>query len=289
MPGMLDFFIVGAQKGGTTALDAYLRLSRHVQMSKVKEIHFFDNENIDWRRPDYQVLLDQFSWTAASPPCRGEATPIYSYWPNALERLQRYNPGAKLIVCLRQPAFRAHSHWRMETKRGLETLSFEEAIADLGRRRVRASEGGAHRVFSYVERGFYAQQISRMKQLFPPDQLLFLRTDELWSAPMRVMSRVHAFLGVPPPHFVERNYVTPLDTSDLGDIPERALLTLNALYADDVKRTSKLTGIDLDDWLSPDYRDISQLPTIGLMGGIGRGSVKAFLRQCGLLPESLNA
>jgi hypothetical protein len=284
----LNFFIVGTQKGGTTALDTYLRLSRHVQMPKVKEIHFFDNETIDWRRPDYQVLCDQFSWTAGSPPCRGEATPIYSYWPNALERLQHYNPRAKLIVCLRQPAFRAYSHWRMETRRGLETLSFEEAIADVGRRRVRASKGGVHRVFSYVERGFYAPQIARLQRLFPRDQLLFLRTDELWDDPVRVIRRVHAFLGVPPPHSVERNYVTPHDTSDLGDIPERSLLTLNALYADDVERTSKLIGIDLDDWLAADYRDISELASMTPMG-VDRGGMKAALKQRRLFAESLNA
>jgi hypothetical protein len=256
---VLDFFIVGVQKGGTTALDSYLRLSQHVQMAKVKEVHFFDNENIDWTRPDYQVLLDHFSSTATSPRCRGEATPNYIYWPNALERLQRYNPRAKLIVCLRQPAFRAHSHWCMETKRGSETLSFEQAISEVGRRRVQISSSGAHRVFSYIERGFYAQQISGLKRLFPPDQLLFLRTDELWNEPMRVMSRVHAFLGVLAPDPVEKDYIVPLDTRDVGHIPRRVLQRLNALYANDIKQTGKLIGVDLDYWLSPDYSDTSEL------------------------------
>jgi Sulfotransferase domain len=269
---MVDFFIVGVQKGGTTALDAYLSLSPHVQMAKVKEIHFFDNEKIDWNKPDYQPLLDQFCWTADSPPCRGEATPIYSYWPNALERLQWHNPRAKLILCLRQPAFRAHSHWRMEARRGSETLSFEQAIADVGRRRVQSSQGGVRRSFSYVERGFYAEQISRMKRLFPPAQLLFLRTDELWNEPMRVVSRVHAFLGVPPPDAVERNYVTPGDTFDLNPVPKKAVLTLNTLYADDIKRTSRLTGIDLDDWLSPDYRDIGDMALTARVGGNKKAS-----------------
>ena len=264
---MVNFFIVGVQKGGTTALDAYLRSSRHVQMSSRKEIHFFDCEDIDWSRPDYHALFNQFSWKAGSAPCRGEATPIYSYWPNSLERLQRYNPEAKLILCLRHPAFRAHSHWRMEMRRGSETLSFEQAIAHVGRRRVQASKGCVHRMFSYVERGFYAEQILNMKRLFPTGQLLFLRTDELWRDPMRVLTRVHAFLGVPPPNAVERAYVTPVDALGLGAIPKEALSMLNTLYADDIKLTCRLSGIDLDDWMSPDYRDISDLASAQPTGG----------------------
>jgi hypothetical protein len=254
----IDFFIVGVQKGGTTALDAYLRLSRHIQMSKDKEVHFFDNETIDWACPQYQMLHDHFSWPAASLKCRGEATPVYIYWPNALERLQRYNPRAKLIVCLRQPAFRAYSHWRMEMKRGYEALPFEEAISDVGRRRLKESSNGAHLVFSYVERGFYAQQISRMKRLFPSEQLLFLRTDLIWNDPMRQLGRVHSFLGVPAPESVVRDYVVPIDGRSLGCIPKQELKTLNTLYASDIKQLSRLIGMDLDDWLSPDYRDIGE-------------------------------
>jgi hypothetical protein len=48
---------------------------------------------------------------------------------------------------------------------------------------------------------------------------------------------------------------------ELGHIPERALLTLNALYADDVVQTGKLTGIELEDRSSPDCSDVSRLCT----------------------------
>jgi hypothetical protein len=171
----VDFFIVGVQKGGTTALDSYLRLNPSFQMADVKEVHFFDNERLDWSDPAYLAFHEHFEWSQTSGIIRGEATPIYMYWPNAMERILRYNAASKLIVCLRHPSYRAHSHWRMETKRAAETLSFEDAISETGRRRVRNAEGGAHRVYSYVERGFYAQQIRRLLQLFPPEQLLFLR------------------------------------------------------------------------------------------------------------------
>ncbi|MFC6583809.1 sulfotransferase [Sulfitobacter aestuariivivens] len=50
------FFIVGAQKAGTTALQKYLSKHSQLSLSAKKEFHFFDNENHDWERPSYKVL-----------------------------------------------------------------------------------------------------------------------------------------------------------------------------------------------------------------------------------------
>ena len=40
----IGFIICGSQKGGTTALDYYLRLHQDICMAKKKEVHFFDND-----------------------------------------------------------------------------------------------------------------------------------------------------------------------------------------------------------------------------------------------------
>lgn len=73
----------------------------------------------------------------------------------------------------------------METKRRRETLSFQEAATEIGRIRVRETPTGRHRVFSYVERGFYANQIERLLKYFPREQLFFVRTDRLWHREMQ--------------------------------------------------------------------------------------------------------
>ena len=143
----------------------------------------------------------------------------------------------------------------METKRAAETLSFEDAISETGRRRMRNAEGGAHRVYSYVERGFYAQQIRRLLQLFPPEQLLFLRTDDLWTRTQNALSRVCRFLNLASPASVETAYIVPVRSDGLGTISENALLKLNSLFEMDVNETSRLTGLSLADWMEPDYRE----------------------------------
>ena len=40
----IGFIICGTQKGGTTALDRYLRLHPEICMANKKEVHFFDSD-----------------------------------------------------------------------------------------------------------------------------------------------------------------------------------------------------------------------------------------------------
>jgi hypothetical protein len=180
----VDFFIAGVQKAGTTALDSYLRKVPGVQMADRKALHFFDKDRTNWGAPTYNALERHFMPGAF---VRGEATPIYTYWPCCLERIRQYNDAARIIVILRQPAHRAYAHWRMETTRGAEKLSFFDAISDAGRARM---AGKPHRVFSYVERGFYAGQARRVLELFPQSQVLFMTTDGLWNDPTRTVGEV---------------------------------------------------------------------------------------------------
>jgi len=250
---LVDFFIVGTQKGGTSALDYYLRSCPNVQMASVKELHFFDDEELDWSNPDYSRLHQSFTWGNSDNTIRGEATPIYTYWPNALHRLRHYNPYAKLIMGLRHPSFRARSHWRMEVKRGADTLTFTDAIRSQGRRRVAEERNRAHRIFSYVERSFYASQIGEMLSLFPRDHLFFFRTDLLWKTPNVVLDEISDFLGIASINQPKKQYVVPLLTWEPTGMSIEDRQYLDQLFFDEIKQTAKLSGLDLCDWLDPDY------------------------------------
>jgi hypothetical protein len=254
----IDFFVVGVQKGGTTALDNYLRQSKFIQMSDVKEIHFFDDENINWNNQDYKILHNHFDFQEKNILSRGECTPVYMYWPQSIARLQRYSPDARLIVCLRHPALRAHSNWKMETKRGRESLAFDLAISPSGRRRIHES-GNNLLTFSYVERGFYSLQITNIFKLFPRSQVIFLRTDELWNSPDRSMKCIHDFLSLPSPNSINSSYIVPIETISFGAMSDDHFVSLTDIYKDDIRQTEELTGLYLSDWLSPDYREPMRL------------------------------
>ena len=50
--GRVDFLIAGVQKGGTTALHAYLSEHPGLNLAAEKELHFFDDQTVDWAHPD---------------------------------------------------------------------------------------------------------------------------------------------------------------------------------------------------------------------------------------------
>lgn len=238
----LDFVVAGVQKGGTTALWHFLRQHPEIGMSDSKELHFFDNESIDWARPDYGLLHGHFA-EIADRRVIGEATPIYTYWPQCLERIRQYNPEIKLIVSLRDPVARAWSHWRMETARALDDVEFSYAIRE-GRLRVTNDPSGHHRVYSYVERGFYADQVEKLYSLFPREQVKIIRQSDLLTDHRRTLSDITTFLGVGRmPDGVEPETVF---SHDDGKSPhDDDIRFLRRLYLEDEQRVLELTGIDL--------------------------------------------
>jgi hypothetical protein len=250
----VSFLVAGVQKGGTTALFTHLVHDLpSVQMAPEKEVHFFDDETrVDWSAPDYGRLHDAFPAKDGRP--RGEVTPIYVYWPESLERIARYNPAMKLVLLFRDPVRRAWSHWRMEYARGWESEPFAWCIRE-GRARVDSAEApGFHRVFSYVERGFYAQQLERLLTLFPREQLLLLTSDELKADPGGVLGRIAAFLGAEPP----AGPVAPRRELEARPIDYGQAITaddvahLRGIYADDTRRFAMLSGLPVAGWLGGD-------------------------------------
>lgn len=235
----IDFIVVGVQKAGTTALFDHLADDPAIGLSDVKEVHFFDDETQDWARPDYDAYHARFDWSR--PAIRGEATPIYAYWPGALERIAAYDPAIKLVLMLRDPVERAWSHWRMEHGRGHETKPFSWCVRQGRQRLFDAQPWGHHREYSYVERGFYGDQVERLLALFPRDQVLLLQAEDLRRDPQAVLGRLNIFLGAPPPPPTSPRavHVGP----DTAGLTEADIDHLRAVYARDQARLEALTGI----------------------------------------------
>lgn len=242
----VNFLVAGVQKGGTTALYDYLVEHPGLSLPLVKEAHFFDDETgVDWSQPDYGRYEALFSDDPAEGRLRGEATPIYLYWPNSLERIAAYNPDMRLILIFRDPIERAWSHWKMEYARGAETQPFAWCIRQ-GRARVAsdAAAPGFHRVYSYVERGFYGAQVERLLTIFPREQVLFLRSDDLRNDHERILRNVCDFLTAP--HF-ERIVAKESHVSKVIDygreITEEDRAYLRSIFSEDQKLFKNLSEI----------------------------------------------
>src|SRR4051794_30084604 len=243
----VNFVIGGTQKGGTSALDSFLRQHPQVCMPKsTKEIHFFDQEKNLSTGPSYLKYHDNFQPQPAHIAI-GEATPIYMYWESAPYRIWSYNPEMKWILVLRNPVERAFSAWNMEKERGEEPLSFAEAIVREPAR-CRKALPLQHRIFSYIDRGFYAHQVRRIFNIFGRDQCLILLNEDLKTNHSATMSKVFAFLGVDdsflpkPAKVFQQNYKRPLKR----ELSEK----LTEIFYFDIKELEHLIGRDLSRWYS---------------------------------------
>lgn len=250
---LVSVFVCGVQKGGTTSLHAHFLEHPALSGAKKKELHFFDKEKRNWTNTRYKKLHEAFP-ADDGDRLRFDITPIYGYWPSAIERIAAYNPKAKLIYLFRDPFERAWSQYCMEYARKKETLPFAAAIRG-GRERL--SEVGAlapkQRIYSYLERGFYGAHVRRVLESFPREQLLFLKSDEFAKDHAATLAKIAAFLKIPPfpaSAAKRKNARSVAKTEGLVPPTEEDRALVAALVHDDLVEFAKLTGLDVSNWPS---------------------------------------
>ena len=244
----VNFVIGGTQKGGTSALDRFLRQHPRICMpNDLKELHFFDREELfRGGTPDYGKYHAHFRPTPEQKVI-GEASPIYMYWHNAPERVWTYNPQMKWILILRNPADRAYSAWNMERSRNNEQLTFEQAIAEEATR-CRQALPFQHRIFSYTDRGFYAAQIRHLYNIFGPENCLVLLNEDLEREHQRTLNNLFRFIGVDDSvamteeRIFEHGYTEQLDTAMRSRL-------IDTFYFD-IRELERLIGRNLSHWYS---------------------------------------
>jgi len=201
---MPDFIIIGSQRGGTTSLYRYLLRHPDIGSAFRKEIDFFNfnfRKGLPWYRSHFPLSLNRM---VNRRYITGESSPDYLYHPHAVGRIRKTVPGIKLIVMLRNPVDRAYSLYKWNVKVGYETLpTFEEAvekeeerIRDEWKRVCENEDYHSYNVlhYSYLDRGRYADQMERVLNLFPREQVLILKSEEFYREPRAVFKRTLRFL-----------------------------------------------------------------------------------------------
>ncbi len=189
-----SFFVIGAQKAGTSTLHARLALEPHLCLPKIKETHYF-SDNARYRKGLYWYL----NWFDCRPgSISGEVDPEYLFFNEVPERIKKVTSNPKFICIFRHPIDRAFSHYQMTKRRGYEDLSFEDALAAEDERISGENRFFALTHFSYMRRSLYAEQVLRYMRVFPESQFLFLTFDELVAdnSKLATYARICKFLGI---------------------------------------------------------------------------------------------
>ena len=204
-----NFFVIGAQKAGTTSLYHYLGQHPEVYMSPAKEPLFFSHDigpsgnarKHGFKRPrfprnprfanieEYRRLFDG----VRSEKAIGEASTLYIYAPGTADRIRRYAPETKIVAILRNPADRAYSAFLYALRLGLEPLNdFAEALR-VEKQRI---SDNWHYVYHYHDRGLYYRQLKAYYEAFGSERVGVWLYEDLKKNPKHVSESVFRFLGV---------------------------------------------------------------------------------------------
>jgi tetratricopeptide (TPR) repeat protein len=199
-PHRPNFLIAGTSKGGTTSLYEYLIEHPKVISAVQKETAFFSHyfeQGLDWYLAHFPPAI------AGEDFLTGEATPFYLDLPYVEERLFSSFPEIKIIILLRNPIDRTISHYYQGVKYGREkrslsaaVLSEIEALKDI----TEATLTEAHYFddsLRYVLQSLYLYPLKKWMALFPKEQFLILKSEDLYSNPAQTVSRVFKFLNLP--------------------------------------------------------------------------------------------
>ena len=177
----LDFAGIGAARSGTTWLASVLAAHPDIYMPPKKELHYFNN---DKRYSEDLSLFTKYFEDAEKGQILGEFTPRYAISWQALERIKAHFPDIKIIYIMRHHVLRAYSQYLYfrSTKAKERSSSFLEAL-----------DGEFHE--DYILKSLYFQQLQQIYELFPKDQVLVLRFEDISSAPETLVKTVFLISG----------------------------------------------------------------------------------------------
>jgi hypothetical protein len=201
-----DFLIIGAAKAGTTSLYNYLIQHPEVAAPYRKEVRFFDrrySNGLSW----YKAHFPLSSEMSCKPRRKitGESSPYYLYHPLVPERVFKDLPGVKLICLLRNPIDRAVSNYNHRIRLGIEDQPIEKAF-EAEQARIEGEElklisnehynSYNHYHFSYLSRGYYADQLKRWYKHFKKNDLLVIPSERFYNDPATEFRKVTDHLGI---------------------------------------------------------------------------------------------
>ncbi|HET7735754.1 MAG TPA: sulfotransferase domain-containing protein [Nocardioidaceae bacterium] len=261
-----DYLIIGAKRGGTTSLFKYLRMHPGVlgmfpqpRASKSTD-YFFGGapRGSRWYTSHFHThrFLDKVAGELGYRPITGEASPYYIWDERIAQLAKNHNPNVKAIMLVRDPVERAFSHWQERVQNGVEPLSFEDALAAEESRTAGELEkmtadptyhSTAHDWYTYRARGLYLPQIQNWLSVFPQEQLLILRSEDMYGDVQTMADVAFEFLGLPK---FELPTTKTFNASRRPDMPVGPAQELAEFYAPHNAELEAFLGRDLG-WTQP--------------------------------------
>ncbi len=172
----VDFFGIGDGKCATTWILKCLGEHPEICTSKPKETHYFSwnfkKKNLKW----YDLCFEH----CGGEKIKGEFSTSYLRSKDALERIKKYSPNAKILVCVRNPADKLVSAYNYNYERGkVSHKNILSYLHDYGLDCLK-----------------YTRYIKNYINTFGRDNVRILLYDEIKKNPLYLIKRIFQFLSV---------------------------------------------------------------------------------------------
>ena len=211
-----------------------------------------------------------------------EASTSYLYASEAARNIFEFNPTSKILIILRNPMERTFSHYLMAVKYGFTALNFRQALE----KDLASPNKGWGQSELFIELSLYYEQLKRYFNIFPKNQIKIILFEEFISHQEQTIKEIYRFLSINPQYYTNLDKKNAAEIpkfpktnkllTDIG-IKQLVLKAINdktkqrlkshlfskkknqlsqtdktfllSFFKEDIKKTSKLIGIDLSHWL----------------------------------------
>ena len=225
---MPNLFIVGAPKAGTSFL--YHKLKSHPELffPKVKELNHFSQQEIDALDSyykDYKIRDRKKYLNFCKPPYETkyavDASVSYFAFEEVPYKIHAFNPEAKILIVIRNPIKRAHSHFLMDERMGYAKETLSSYIGD-------KAKNSPH-FHQYINNSLYYKNIKNYQKVFGKEAVKIMLLEEI----DQELPELFKFLNIAD-HFDE------IDTSERVNENKKPKNILSKMLQNNRNLTSKL-------------------------------------------------
>jgi hypothetical protein len=295
MQPMVNLFIIGSQKSGTSSLHNYINCHHNIYAPVFKEPALFRDFNyvknyykrrfnLDFEsKIDYQnhmlkgynseqYICDSSTFYTIGNISKREETP---------KSINSLSPNAKFIYIMRNPFERLYSNYAHSIKMGDTKVNIEQYFD--------------HYV-DYIETSKYYTQISRYLKYFSKESFVFLSFESLKNKPKETITKIyrHLNLAYDDSDFPKEYIVFNKTASLQGDVKVENIFSygfytkLMLSFKQEINDLKKIGfnpnwDISPERWVNNSKKPFSLYPSLGYLGLLRKNdipSLKSFINEC---------
>ncbi len=190
----VEALIIGAARSGTTTIYKYLEQHEQICFSTIKEIHYFTIDDLFKRGEKYYHSLFE---NCENKTIIGADTYLFISH-KSIKRIYEYNPNMKFIVMLREPVARAFSGYNYSINNGHlnKNIDFLKSIElEKNELQKNSSIEKINNLCNLYQSKYYFH-LSEWIKIFPPENFLILKTDELRENKQSLLNKISTFFQI---------------------------------------------------------------------------------------------